>query len=60
MTPELLKGFYRLAIFILGMSIVLLFIVEPDTAEFAVTLMSMGVGAALLVLVILTNRYINK
>lgn len=60
MTPELLKGFYRIAVFVLGVSIALLFVVKPDTAEFVVTLMSIGVGAVLLIMVILTSRYFNK
>ena len=60
MTPELLKGFYRIAAFVLGVSIALLFVVKPDTAEFVVTVLSIGIGAALLVLVILTSRYFNK
>ena len=60
MTPELLKGFYRIAVFVLGVSIVLLFFVEPDSAEFVVTLMSIGVGAALMTAVILTSRYFNR
>lgn len=60
MTPELLKGFYRIAIFVLGVSIALLFVVKPDTAEFVVTVLSIGIGSALLILVILTSRYFNK
>ncbi len=60
MTPELLKGFYRIAVFIWVVSIALLFVVKPDTAEYVVTLMSIGIGALLLVLVILTSRYFNK
>ncbi len=60
MVPDLLKGFYRIAIFVLGTSIVLLFFVEPNSAEFFVTLMSIGVGAMLLLLVIVTSWYINR
>ena len=60
MTPEMLKGFYRFAVFVLGVSIALLFVVKPDTAEFVVTLLSLGVGAALLVMVFLTSRYFNN
>ena len=60
MTPELLKVFYQVAIFVLVASIALLFIVKPDTAEYFVTLLSICVGALLLVLVILTSRYFNK
>ncbi len=60
MTPELLKGFYRIAVFVLGVSIALLFVVKPNTAEFVVTVLSIGVGSALLVLVIVTSRYFNQ
>ncbi len=60
MTTELLKGFYRFAVFVLGVSLALLFVVKPDTAELVVTLLSIGVGAALLVMVILTSRYFNR
>ena len=60
MTPELLKGFYRIAVFLLVVSIALLFVVKPDTVEFVVTLMSIGIGALLLVLVVLTSRYFNR
>ncbi|MCY4062626.1 MAG: hypothetical protein OXG53_09690 [Chloroflexi bacterium] len=60
MTPELLKGFYRIAIFVLGVSLALLFVVKPDSAEFVVTLMSIGIGLVLLVAVILTSRYLNR
>jgi len=60
MTPELLKGFYRIAIFVLGVSLALLFVVKPGSAAFVVTLMSIGVGLLLLVAVILTSRYLNR
>ena len=60
MAPELLKGFYRIAVFVLGVSIALLLVVKPDTAEFVVTLLSIGVGAALLIMVFLTSRYFNR
>ena len=60
MTPEMLKGFYRFAVFVLGVSFALLFVVKPGSAEFVVTLLSIGVGAALLVMVFLTSRYFNK
>ncbi len=60
MAPELLKGFYRIAVFVLGLSITMLFVVKPNSAEYVVTLMSMGIGSVLLVLVILTSRYLNK
>ena len=60
MAPELLRGFYRIAVFVLGLSLAVLFVVKPNSAEYVVTLMSMGIGSVLLVLVILTSRYLNK
>lgn len=60
MNPELLKGFYRIGVFVVGASALLLFIVEPDSAEFFVTLLSIGIGVILLLLVSLTAWYVNR
>ncbi len=60
MSPEILRGFYRLAVFLSGASIVLLFLVPPDSAEFVVTIMSLGIGLTLLLLIILTSWFINR
>ena len=60
MTPDLLKGFYRIAIFVIGTSIAMLLVVKPDSAEYIVTLLSICIGSILLLLVVLANRYINR
>ncbi len=60
MTPDHLKAFYRIALFLVGASLALLFIVPADSAEQVVTVMSLVVGAVLLTLVILVNRIINR
>ena len=60
MTPNILKGFYRIAIFVIGTSLALLFVVKPNSAEFVVTLLSICVGTTLLLLVMLTTWYINR
>lgn len=60
MRPELLKGFYRIGVFIVGTSVLLLFIVKPDSAEFAVTLLSICIGMTLILLVSLTSWYVNR
>ena len=60
MSPELLKGFYRIGVFVVGTSVLLLFVVEPDSAEYFVTLLSIGIGVILLLLVGLTAWYINR
>ena len=60
MSPELLKGFYRIGVFVVGTSALLLFVVEPDSAEYFVTLLSIGIGVILLLLVALTAWYVNR
>ncbi len=60
MTPEMLKAFYRMGVFVLGTSVLLFFIVEPDSAEHAVTILSAGVGAILLLLVALASWMMNR
>ncbi|MCY3779911.1 MAG: hypothetical protein OXG78_06355 [Chloroflexi bacterium] len=60
MTPSILKVFYTIAVFIVGASLALLFIVPPDSAEYVVTLLSACVGAVLLILVALTTWFINR
>lgn len=60
MTPNMLKVFYSIASFIIGASLLLLLIVPPDSPEYFVTLMSICVGAILLLLVALTARFINR
>lgn len=60
MSPELLKGFYRIGVFVVGTSVLLLFVVEPDSAEYFVTLLSIGIGVVLLLLVGLTAWYVNR
>ncbi len=60
MKPELLKGFYRIGVFVVGTSVALLFIVKPDSAEFFVTLLSICVGVTLLLLVGMATWYINR
>ncbi len=60
MTPNMLKVFYTVAVFIIGASLFLLLIVPPDSPEYFVTLLSIGVGAILLILVALTTWIINR
>lgn len=60
MTPDLLKGFFRAGVFVTGTSVFLLFIVKPDSAEFVITILSIGVGITLLVLVALASWYSNR
>ncbi len=60
MTPSMLKVFYRLAVFIVGASVLLLVIVPPGSPEYIVTLLSVCVGAVLLALVALTTWFISR
>ncbi len=60
MGPEMLKAFYRMAVFVLGASVLLLFVVEPDSAEHAITILSAGIGAMLLLLVLFFSRFFNR
>ena len=60
MTPELLKTFYKMGVFVLGASLLLLFVVEPDSAEQAISVMSAVIGAALIGLVALASWFMNR
>ena len=60
MTPELLKTFYKMGVFVLGASLFLLFVVESGSAEHAISLMSAVTGAALIGLVALASWFMNR
>ena len=60
MTPSMLKVFFSIAIFIVGASLLLLFVVPPDSAEYVVTWLSLCVGSVLLALVGLTAWFMNR
>ena len=59
MNPDRLKAFYRMGIFVAGSSALLLFVVKRDSAEFVVTILSLGIGLILMLLVSLVTWYIN-
>jgi hypothetical protein len=56
MAPEGLRLFLRAGVFIALTALVLLFLVPPDSAEFVVSVCSLGIGLVLVGLVILANR----
>lgn len=60
MSPDLLKAFFGMGIFVFGSSLLLLFIVERDSAEFVITVLSACIGLTLLILVGLTSWYVNR
>jgi hypothetical protein len=53
---DALKAYMRIGFWILLLSVVLLFFQQPGTAEFVITVCSIGIGAALVGLVVLVNR----
>ncbi|MCY4147360.1 MAG: hypothetical protein OXE95_03370 [Chloroflexi bacterium] len=60
MTPEMLQAFYRMGVFVLGVSLLLFFLVEPDSAEYVISILSAGIGAALVLLVALASWLMNR
>ncbi|MDQ7027317.1 MAG: hypothetical protein Q9P01_21525 [Anaerolineae bacterium] len=60
MSPDLLKAFFGAGTFVAGTSFFLLFIVERDSAEFVITVISLGIGIVLILLVALMVWYTNR
>ena len=60
MSPDILKAFFRMGVFVAGTSGLLLFLVKRDSAEFVITVLSLCVGLALLGLVSLVIWYTNN
>lgn len=56
MTPHWGRSALRLACFITVTALLLLFLTSPGTAEFVVTVMTLGVGVVFLVVVIVWMR----
>ncbi len=60
MAPELLKAFFRAGWFVAGTSCVLVFVTDPDSAEFAISVVSLGIGLCLLGLVALVTWWSSR
>ncbi len=60
MSPDVLKLFFRLAIFILLSSSFMVLVVPKNSAEFVVSVLSLVVGTLLMILVILVNIFGKK
>ncbi|MCA9883779.1 MAG: hypothetical protein KC546_11005 [Anaerolineae bacterium] len=60
MSPDILKAFFRMGVFVAGTSGLLLFLVKRDSAEFVITVLSLCVGLTLLGLVSLVIWYTNN
>jgi hypothetical protein len=59
MSSDGLKAFFRIGVWITILSVLLLFIVKPGSPEFVVTLLTIGIGVLLMILVALTIRFIS-
>jgi hypothetical protein len=60
MSPDLLKAFFRAGIFVTGASVFLMFIVEPESPEYVVTILSLCVGIVLMAAVGGAIWYANR
>jgi hypothetical protein len=56
MNREALQAYFRIGIFLFLASVLLLTIQRPDTAEYVVTVFSVCIGAALVLLVAFVAR----
>ncbi len=56
MTPEFLRGFLRAGVFISVVSLVMIFAVQRESAEFVVSVCSLGMGLTLVGLIVLITR----
>lgn len=56
MTPDFLRGFLQAGIFITLVSLGLIFTVKPASAEFVVSLCSLGIGLMLVGLIVAVMR----
>ena len=57
MAPEGLQLFLRAGVFIALVSLFMVFLIPRESAEFVVSVCSLGVGITLIVLVIVVNRW---
>jgi hypothetical protein len=59
MNSQGFKAFFRFGVWITLLSMLLLFVVKPGSAEFVVTILTIGIGVLLMVLVALAIRFIS-
>jgi hypothetical protein len=60
MTPEFLRAFLRAGVFVALVSLVLVFAVHRDSAEFVISVCSLIIGVTLIGLVALVSRLGNR
>ena len=51
MTPDVLRAFFRIGVFVAGLSVILAIANPTDSAEFVVSVCSVMIGATLMLLV---------
>lgn len=60
MSPELLRIFFRIGMFVTATALFLVFTVPRNSAEYVVSVMSLIVGVVLLGLIVLVNVWTKK
>lgn len=60
MTPELLRIFFRIGMFVTATALFLVLTVPRNSAEYVVSVMSLIVGITLLGLIVLVNLWTKK
>ena len=60
MTPDVLRAFFRIGVFVTGISIILAIANPTDSAEFVISICSILIGATLMLLVGITTWYSNR
>lgn len=60
MDPKFLKYFFGVGIFLTITSLFLIFITPRDSAEFVISVLSLGIGLTVVLLVAIVTRWINR
>ena len=55
MTPEFMRGFLRAGVFVAVVSLALVFLVPPNSAEFVISVCSLLIGLTLIGLIVLLS-----
>lgn len=60
MNPQLGKTWFQVASFITIVSMILLFVLQPNTAEYSITVVSLVIGLALMALVVVVIKFFSR
>ncbi|HQV70296.1 MAG TPA: hypothetical protein PLJ62_08980 [Thermoflexales bacterium] len=60
MNPQLGKAWFQVGVFITIVSVILLFVLQPKTAEYVITVLSLIIGLALMALVIIAIKFFSR